>query len=305
MAATGGWSWSARGLFLLVALVWGFNFLFVKSGLDFTNGLWLAFLRAGSGSLAVAAILTGLRGWGTLDARGRRDALLIGLPNTAAFFALFMWATSYVLPGYASVLVVTFPLWVAVLSVPVLHHRLGRLHWVSVAVAFVGVGLFSEVWAGGGSNSPIAILELLGAAVAWAIGTVLFQRRFRPEEALEANAYQLFGGTGALLVATLVLAPYPLPVATPGLIESVLFLGVLGTAMAYPIWFHLLVRTRAATLSAYVFLVPLIALLASAVFYHERLAPVQIVGVALVLASIYGVGRAQAPLTLPPSASAT
>jgi drug/metabolite transporter (DMT)-like permease len=288
------WSFSSRLLFVLLVVFWGFNYIFVNVGLGFSSPLWLASLRAGTGAVATFALVTGIRGWGTLDGAGRRDALLLGLPNTALFFGLWFSAARDVLPGIAAVMIYTFPLWVAVLSYPVLGHRLGPRHWISVAIGFAGVALISQIGEGGGAHLPIvALVMLLGAALAWALGTVLFQRRFPSEQMLEANAYQLGGGSVALLVATLVISPTPLPRPNVDLLAAVLWLGVVGTAVAYAIWYSLLGRTRAATLSAYLFLVPVVALGASAVIFGERLSVLQLVGVGLVLVGIYGIGRAQ------------
>ena len=272
---------------------WGMNYLFVSVGLGYASPFWLALLRSSLGAAATAALLTPLRQWGRLDGRGRRDAMLLGLPNTTAFFVLWFLAARSVFPGVAAIVIYTFPLWVALLSAPVLGHRLSGRHWGSVAVGFLGVALISQVGTVLGSTvAPLAILELLGAAISWAFGTVLFQRRFVREEMLEANAFQLLGGALGVLVLTLLFAPTPVPSASPILLGIALWLGVLGTALAYTVWYHLLGRTRAATLSAYLFLVPVVALTASAVLLGERLSAVQVVGVALVLASIYGIGGA-------------
>jgi probable blue pigment (indigoidine) exporter len=288
------WSTGAVGGYLLIVVFWAFNYLFVNLGLDFASPLWLAALRAGIGAVATLAIVSAYGGWGTLDGAGRRDGFLLGLPNTALFFGLWFWAAQSVLPGIAAVLIYTFPLWVALLSRPVLGHGMTGRHWASVAVGFAGVALISKLGQGPSGNlSWLPIAALLSAAIAWALGTVLFQRRFRPDQMMEANAYQLIGGAVALVIAALVIAPTPLPRPTVELAETLLWLGVLGTAVAYAFWAFLLGRLRAATLSAYVFLVPVVALAASAVFFGERLSWVQLIGVALVLASIYGIGRAR------------
>lgn len=286
-----------------MVVFWGMNYLFVKVGLEYAGPIWLAALRSGTGAVASVPVVTFFGGWGTLDREDRRDALLLGLPNTALFFGLWFYAARDVAPGFAAVVIYTFPFWVALLSQPLLGHRLGPWHWVSVAGGFIGVGLISQVGESAGQGiSVAAILLLLAAAVSWALGTVLFQRRFRGEQMLEANAFQLVGGTVALLVATLVLSPLPLPELNLDLAATVVWLGVLGTASAYAIWFTLLGRTRAATISAYVFLVPVVALSASVALLGERLTPLQITGVGLVLLSIYGIGRARwgpAPRTAP------
>ena len=284
--------WTDRLLFLVLSGIWGLNFIFIKFGLADANPLWLAFLRALIGAAATAVIVTPLGVWHRLDGKGRRDAFLLGLPSTMGFYAPLFLAIQSVLPGIASVLTYTFPLWVAMLSPSVLGHRLTGWHWAAVGAGFLGVALISEIWSSlAHSVSLIAIVELLGAAVSWAVGTVLFQRRFHRTEMLEADVFQLFGGTVGLAVLVVVFAP-PLPAPTPALTVALLWLGVLGTATAYTIWFTLLGRTRASTLSAYVFLVPVVALVASAVTFGERLSPVQFVGVVLVFLSIYGIARA-------------
>jgi drug/metabolite transporter (DMT)-like permease len=226
---------------------------------------------------------------------------LLGLPNTTVFYALLALSIQTVLPGLAAVVVYTFPLWVAVLSPSLLGHRLTAGHWVAVGIGFLGVAMISQVWtAWGGSLSLLAIAELVVAAVAWALGTVLFQRRFSREQMREANVFQLFGGTSGLLVLVLLFGITPLPSLTVDFGLTVVWLGILGTAFAYVIWFDLLGRTRAATLSAYVFFVPVVALIASAVFFGERLGPIQILGVGLVFVSIYGIGRAPGASELVP-----
>jgi O-acetylserine/cysteine efflux transporter len=289
-----GWSWTTWGVFLLVAVIWGFNYIFVNLGLDYASPLWLATLRAAVGVAASAAILVAVGGERKLDRRGRRDAMLIGIPSITVFFALWFEAAASVLPGLTSVVINTLPLWIALLSAPILSHRLTGRHWASVALGFVGVLLISQIGTLAGSGLPLgAVIELLLAAFSWALATVLFQWRFRREEMLEANLFQLSGGTVGLVILTLILAPTPLPTMGLGLLATVGYLGILGTAVGYSIWLDLLGRTRAATLGAYLFVVPVVALLASILIFHEQLSYTQFVGVVLVLASIYGIGGAR------------
>jgi O-acetylserine/cysteine efflux transporter len=292
--ATSTWSLQTRALFLLLVVFWGLNYPFVDVGLAHASPLWLATLRAGVGALATIPIVTAFQGWGALDSRAKRDALLLGIPNTALFYGLWFVAAGSVLPGIAAVLIYTFPLWVALLSQPILGHRLGLMHWAAIALGFAGVALVSQIWNAGAAHvTLLPIVLLLFAAIAWAVGTVLFQRRFHREQLVEASAYQLVGGTVTLLAATLLISPTPLPGASVNLLIAVAWLGILGTAAAYAIWFTLLGRERAATLSAYLFLVPVVSLIASVAYFGERLSVLQLGGVVLVLVSTYAIGRAR------------
>jgi len=305
--AEGLGSAATSALFGILALVWGLNFIFVNLGLEYWAPLWLALFRAAIGAVGSVAVLVAIRPHRPLERRGRRDAFLLGLPNTAAFFALWITAAKSVLPGVTAVAVYTYPLWVALLSAPVLGHRLSARQWGSIVLGFSGVVFVSQLWTGGGASvPPAALAELLAAAVAWGAGTVTFQRRFRREEMLEANVWQLFGGTAGLALLTFLFEP-SLPSTGPTQVwAALLWLGLAGTAVAYSIWYYLLGRTRAATLSAYLFVVPVVALVVSAVVFAERLSVVQLGGVALVLASISGIARAPGasdPPRTPPARS--
>jgi probable blue pigment (indigoidine) exporter len=283
-------------MLVLLVSIWGLNYLFVGLGLTGSGPLWLATLRAGVGLAGMLVLVRVAHRRGTFGWGARRDALLLGIPNTTLFFGLWFIAARSVPPGIASVVVYTFPLWVALLSGPMLGRQLSRGAWGSVAVGFVGVALIAQVGSLGRSGvSWLPIIELAAAALSWAVGTVLFQRRFSTAEILPASAYQLAGGFSALLGATLVLTPLPLPAPSFDVIAAALWLGLAGTAVGYSIWFTLLNRTPAAEISAYLFLVPVVALGASALLLGERLTWVQGLGVAFVLLAIYGVGRASAP----------
>ena len=288
--ASSPWSAGMRVLFGLMVISWAANYLFVRVGLGYATPLWLAALRAGIGTLGMAAVLLFQKGPKKLDRRGRRDAILLGLPNTALFFALWFAAARTVPHGQAAVVIYTFPVWVALFSSPVLHRRLTRLHWVAVAFGFSGVVLVSQPWqASTGSEVIPALIELTLAPISWAFATTVFERRFRPEELVEVNVYQLFGGAAALMAAALIVNPASLPPLAPTLWVSALWLGLVGSAFAYAVWFWLLGRVEGANLSAYLLLVPVTALGLSAIFEGERLGPVQGVGVALVLLSVYAV----------------
>jgi len=301
------WSEATWPLLAVLVSIWGLNYLFVSLGLTGSGPLWLATLRSGIGLGGMVVLVTAARGWGAFDRRAKRDALLLGLPNTTLFFGLWFVAARSVPPGIASVMIYTFPLWVALLSAPVLGRPLSAGAWASIGVGFVGVALIAQFWSlTGGGVSVLPLLELGAASVSWALGTVLFQRRFRTPEILSASVYQLAGGFSGLLLASVLLTPTSFPAPTLDVVAAALWLGLAGTAVGYAIWFTLLDRTPAAQISAYLFLVPVVALTASALLLGERLSLLQGLGVVLVLVAIYGIGRAHfrpPPLRSPPATS--
>ena len=293
-----GWDLASWTLFAFMVVAWAGNYLFVREGELFVAPLWLATLRAASGAGGVAVFLMLRPARASFSRADRRDAILLGIPNTAVFLALWFVAAPSIPPGQTAVIIYTFPLWVALFSPWVLGSRLGTQHWAAVGLGFAGVVLVSQPWVlGAGHVSVTRVAELLGAAVSWAAATVVFQRRFTPEALSQANLYQLAGGAIALTALAFVFAGPPQPRLSPDLWVSVLWLGLFGTAFAYGVWFFLLRSVHASVLSADAFLVPLVAVALSVLFDGGRLSSVQIVGAALVLIAIYIVGKS--PLAHP------
>ena len=279
------------GLFAALSLAWGLNYPIVRVGLSESAPLWLAAFRSLVGLAALSGYFL-LGGRRTLDRRGRRDALLVGLPTTALFFGLWFVAAGQVPPGTAAVLVYTFPLWVALLTGPMTGGRISPRSWIPILAGFLGVILVSEPWATGNSGlDPLPLGELLAAAAAWAVGTIWFKQRFAGTQMLKANIFQLASGAATLVVAAAVLEPTGPVVAGFTLLDAVVYMGVFGTAFGYAAWFALLNRFPAPTISAYLFLVPVVALTFSVTFFGERIGFVQLAGALLVLGAIYGVAR--------------
>jgi drug/metabolite transporter (DMT)-like permease len=295
MAPPGPRNWVLAVLFVVMVVAWALNFIFARIGLASSPPLWLAALRAMLGTVGVAVGLRALRSGAQLTPRERRDALLLGIPTTGLFFGLWFSAATQILPGETAVIVYSFPLWVVVLSFLLLRERAPRLAWASVVVGFLGVVLIEQPWNEASSRTPlIAVVELLVAAACWALGTILLKARIQGPALRSANAYQLLSGTAMLLVAALVLEPHPVISLTSGFLVSLLWLGLVGTSIANVVWFLLLERFPAPTVSTWAFLVPIVALVASVLIFRESLNAIQLVGVVAVLLGAFVISRTEA-----------
>ena len=290
--AKGGADPRTIAIYLFMVSAWGINYVVVRAMAPDGGAFRLASARAGIGGLAALALLAIPGERGHLGWRDRRDAMLIGLLNTGAFYGLWFAAASQVPPGETSVLIYTFPLQVAVLAVPVLGYRPRGLEILALFGGLTGIVLVTQPWEGGRLD-PLPIAMLLLAALSWGIGTVLYQYRFRGPQLREGNPYQLLGGAALTLFVAGLLEPSALPASTGTFWIEALYLGVFGTALAYAAWFSLLARIPAATLSSFTFLVPVVAIGVSALVTGERLDLVQAVGVGLVAVSLYSLGRSR------------
>lgn len=283
----------------LVIFLWALCFPLITVGLTMAPPLTLAALRAsvaGAALLLPAVLLRrpwprGWRVWLTLAG--------VGISLTAMGFGGMFLAGGQVSPGLATVLANVQPLLAAVLAFFVLGERLGPRRRVGLLLGFAGILLVAAPGFGPGAanSSPLGLAYIGLGAVGVATGNVLLKRLAGQVDLLMATGWQLVLGSIPLGVAArLWEAPQQVTWSLP-LLLVLLALGLLGTALAFALWFSLLHRSELNRLNTFTFLTPVFGLIIAATFFDERLQGVEIVGMALILAGVTWISRG--PLTRP------
>nr|WP_217643359.1 EamA family transporter [Actinopolyspora righensis] len=273
-------TWSLTGLAALAPATWGTTYLVTTEFLPPDRPILSGAIRALPAGLIVLALTRTLpRGswwW---------RAALLGTLNIGAFFAL-LFVAAYRLPGgVAATLSAVQPLLVAGLAFGLLGERptRWRLGWGVAGV----VGVAMMVLQGKLSFDPIGILAGLAGAGAMSAGVVLTKRWGRPEgvSLLTFTGWQLTAG--GLLLAPLALAfegmPPPLDLSA---MAGYLWLGGVGTLLAYMLWFQGVARLPVAAVSFLGLLSPAVATILGWLVLNETLTGVQTIGFVLALLSI-------------------
>jgi probable blue pigment (indigoidine) exporter len=220
---------------------------------------------------------------------------VLGALNIGLTFAL-LFIGAYRLPGgVAATISSTQPLMVALLGWPLLHLRPARQTLVAGLVGIVGVGML--VLGGHISLDPIGVFGAATGGLATAAGVVMLKRWGRPEgvSVLAFTGWQLLAG--AVLLAPLDALFEGVPSHFTALnVGGYLYLGLIGTVLAYSLWFRGIGRLPASSVAFLSLLIPLVATIAGFIVYRQSLSPIQFVGMAIVLGSII---FAQRPATQP------
>ena len=258
--------------------VWGSTYLVTTELLPSDRPLLAGTLRAlpaGLLLLAVAPTLPIGSWWWR--------ALALGTLNIGAFFAL-LFVAAYRLPGgIAATLGAVQPLAVALLAVALLDQRLSLHRLLAGGAAVAGVGLL--VLRGEAALDPIGVLAGLLGTASMALGVVLTQRWGRPVSLLAFTGWQLTAG--GLVLAPLTLAAEGLPsTLTHTNLLGYAYLALIGTALAYMLWFRGIGRLTAPAVSFLGLLSPLVAAVLGAAVLSQTLTPWQTLGFALALASV-------------------
>jgi probable blue pigment (indigoidine) exporter len=265
---------SVRDLALtgLTPLVWGSTYAVTTEFLPPDRPLFTALMRALPAGLALLAVTRRLpRGvW-----IGR--SVVLGALNIGMFFPLLFLA-AYRLPGgVAAVMGAAGPLFALALATTILAERPTARKLVAGLTGVLGVGLV--VLRGDARLDAIGVLAGLGGAASMSAGTVLTKRWGRPEGvgALTLTAWQLTAG-GLLLAPVALLAEGAPPALDARAVAGYLYLGVIGTAVAYWVWFRGIARIPATSAAFLTLLSPLCAAVLGWAVLGQALTSLQVLG---------------------------
>ena len=280
--------WVLGGL----TLAWGFNWTAMKVALSEVPPWTFRSLCLGLG----AAVL-----FAALRAGGQRLVLphgqwgrlwLLALLNITSWNMLIAFGVALIPSGRAAILAYTMPVWAVPLSVWLLRERLTGARLTGLALGLGGLALLlGESFVSLGA-APLGSLMILGAALSWALGTVL-QKRF--PVSLPAGMYtawiMLLGGVpifvGAVLFEDL------------GALRNISLPAALGTAynvfiafaFAHWAWIKIATSVPVSVFSISMLIIPVVGVLCGMLFLDERPSWAEYAALALVVAALLTVLR--------------
>jgi drug/metabolite transporter (DMT)-like permease len=289
---------------LILALIWGASFLFIKVGLNGgMSPLLVATMRLvfGATLLWCVVLLRRLFAPGSFKKPIPNDRatwgklLFIGLVNNAIPFGLIAWGEQRISSGLASVFNSTMPLFTVIFAHMLTHDdRITPLKALGVGIGFVGVGVTIAPSAGDLTGELLGCLAVIVASASYAIATVYIKKNLTgATDPIATGASQLVMGLVWLLPLALVTGAMSNLSTIPG--ESILavsILGLLGTGIAYLIYYLLIQRTKASQMSLVTYLLPITALIYGAWFLKEPISIYSLAGFTLIVAGIVLVNRA-------------
>jgi probable blue pigment (indigoidine) exporter len=208
---------------------------------------------------------------------------LLGLVNIAAFFALLFIAAERLPGGVASTIVALQPLIVVGLSRLFLADDVSVIGLVAGCTGVAGVAML--VLPRGIVLDPVGVTAAAGAAVTFAVGVVLIRHWGKPPSLLAMTGWQLLVGGIVLLPVTAITEGFPGTWSAANVVGFG-YLGIVGTAIAYVLWFRGIVRLRAWLVSFLALLSPVVAIVLGLAVRHERLTTLQALGMIVVVGSL-------------------
>jgi drug/metabolite transporter (DMT)-like permease len=285
-----------RGVFWLVVSEMCYAVMRVSTRAGAADLPWAEIAAARFFGGALVAIAAGRARHVSLRVGDRKNAWLRSLFGTGGAVCLFhALGTQRIAVGDATVLYATTPLWVALMSGPMLRERVGASVWAGIAVGFVGVAVLLQ--AGIAWRNATAVLVLVGA-VSYALA-LLRLRRLSGRESSEAIALHMSLVAGVIMLAIALPAMRPVRAAAYLPLAASALSGGLGQVTVGRAYAH----APAARMSALTYTGVLFTYLLEVALFHRAPTLGQCAGALLVVAGgvlVSGIARTQAPAPVSP-----
>jgi drug/metabolite transporter (DMT)-like permease len=293
----------AWALLLVLGAIWGASYLFIKIGIrDLSPGMvaWLRVVLAACVLVPLAA-----RRGGIAQLRGRVPLLaVVGALQVAGPFILIAAGEEQISSALAGILVASTPLFTAVLAIWIAHEeRTTGVGLLGIGLGFVGVMLLLGVDLSDSGSELLGGSAVLLASLGYAAAALLARRRLSDVAALPLAA-------GVMCASAVLLAPVGLatrPGALPGLgpLAAVAALGVLGTGIAFAIFYALIGWVGAARTYIVTYIAPAFAVFYGALLLDERITAATVAGLALIVGGSWlaGGGFSAQPKSAPGAAA--
>jgi len=269
---------------MVLTAIWGYNWVVMKSALEYSGAFQFAALRTVLGAACLFAVVIYMRK--PLRVREMPTLILLGLLQTSGFTGLLIWALVEGGAGKTAVLTYTMPFWVMVLAWPMLGEKLRGLQWPAAILSTMGMLFILDPMHLGTDTFSMFLAVMSG--VFWAMSVIVAKKLHQREPALDLltlTAWQMLFGSLPLAVAAFII-PAPEIQWTPYFIGAVIFNSVFCNALAWLLWLYALQRLSAGVASMSSMLAPVIGVVAAWIQLNEVPSATELIGMSLIAASL-------------------
>ena len=197
-------------------------------------------------------------------------------------FVAISFGERWISSSVTGILIATVPMWVLLLSRSFgVQEALGARRIAGLILGFAGVVALLGFGTISGAEGWAGVACMLLSALGYAVGPLIIQRHLQRLEAIGPLAASLAISSACLLLPALLVAPSHWP--SPMAIASISALGLVCTALAMMLMFHLVNHAGASRATLITYLNPAIASLLGVLLLHERLGPMGLVAFASIL----------------------
>jgi drug/metabolite transporter (DMT)-like permease len=274
------------------ASIWGGMYVVSKVVLEIIPPFALVSLRLILGALTLAIVLW-IRGFPKISRQQFLQVLGVGLVGYGVSLSLQFLGTKLSTAANGSLVTSATPAFVLIFAWLLLKEKITRLRLVALVLATLGVvAVIDPRSAKLDPELFLGNLALIGAAITWALYSVLVRK---VTQSLDVIPFSLFAFLGGLPVSMPVsaweLKTIGVGEISLGVVGGVLFLGIISTALAMVLWNNAFALVDANLASLTFFAQPVVGTLLGWLFLGERISALfllggLLIGIGLVISSL-------------------
>lgn len=271
--------------YIVLGIIWGSSFFFIMLALRTLPPIGVAFWRTAIGAATLAVILViqkvaiprSLKQWLLLWVSG---LLMSGIPAV-----LFGFAEQHVSSALASIINASTPVFtVLAIMIAFRAEKPKPQVLVGLGMGLIGVFVVLGIWQGFGDNDPLAVGALLLAVTFYGFGSPFVRRFIEPMKIDSKTA--VFGQVSTSAISLLpfyVAGPLTIGPASIESVSGMLALGVLGTGLAYVLYYRLLATVGSPIASAVTYMTPVVGVAIGVAVLHESISWHEPVGALVII----------------------
>ena len=271
-----------------VPLIWGTGFVVAKGAIsEFPPILLMAFRF-----LVTSLVLI----WFVKPPIGQLRALfLIAIVASAIQYSLTFTGLRGLDAGFAALIVQLEVPFLVILGAILLGEKASLRKWMGIIIAFAGVGLligkveFNNAWG--------SVALVVAGAFTWAVGQI-FVRKLKNINGLTTTAWVAIFATPQLFVMSLIFETNQIELiqnASMSIWLSVLYLGLIMTALGYYFWNTLIRSYTIEKIAPFLLLLPVFSLIGGVLFLGEVISGSKMLGGLIVILGVAFVSLEKKP----------
>jgi len=268
-------------LFLVMASAWALNYPLLKFALYYEPPMVALLFRILFG--AIFSIPFSYSTLKLLRSIGALNLFLMSIFNISIFMSLWFIGERTETSSISSILVYTYPIVSVLFSGLFLQEKLSSGKLLGIAIGFAGVVIIFLHQLSIEYN--VGLFLLIGSSISWATGTIYYKKYLKNADMGAVNTYQFLFSLPVVLFVSLIYGGFkPL---TLNFILITLYMGAIGSSLAYFIYWSLIKKYRVSHVSPYLFAVPALSILFSTFLTRETMSITNIGGFALIAVGIF------------------
>jgi len=270
---------TAIAALLVLAVLWGYNWVQMKIAVQYASPFVFAGLRIVLGAASLLLSLALLRK--PIVPKEIPGTLLTGLLQISGMYGFATWALVSGGAGKTAVLVYVMPFWVLILAWLFLGERVKGMQWVAIAISVCGLLFILEPTNLNGTILSKVLALLSG--LSWAGGVIVAKKLRQTVELdlLSFTAWQTVFGAIPLVLAAVLVPSTPIVWSTPFII-ALIYAVIPGTAIATLLWLYVLNCLPAGIAGLGLLMNPVVGVLAAWAQLGEQPGFMEVIGMGLI-----------------------